>query len=107
MNSKMFLIISVVLIVVGLGYMMLSMNPSGKRTTLTGQFVSMSDCTGVVQGTRITDYGNMESLCDNSEKYDGKVVNITGYVFERECEQGKECFMGPQMEEVEEIEIVE
>ena len=107
MKSNMLLVFSVVLIVAGIISMAFFFNPTGRKMTLTGHFVSMSDCTGVVQGTRIMDYGNSDTMCQNSGRYDGQVINITGYVYDMDCEGEEGCFMGPRMEDVESIEIVE
>ncbi len=78
----------------------------GEKATVAGQFVKLEDCTGVVDGTLITDYGNTTlSDCENAEMFNGKILQVTGYVYEQECE-GEGCFYGPYMKDVESIETV-
>lgn|GEM_PF-2076743 len=106
--SKIILIAAVALLIVGLVSMAFFFTKdSGIKTTLRGQFVSFSSCMGVVQGTLIKDYGNStETACQNAEKYDEKIVEVIGYVYQSDCKKGEECFGGPYMKNIESIEII-
>jgi len=106
MRAKIFLIAGVVFIVAAISVFFIGV-AGDEKMTLTGQFVSTKNCMGVVEGTLITDYGDPSwPMCDNAEKYEGKVVEVTGWVYHYECQQGEECFGGPYMRNVESIEIL-
>ncbi len=104
-DSKIFLVIGIALIFTGIAFFFME----GKLTkqTVTGQFISTNDCMGIVQGVVVTDYGNStDSMCDNSKKYNGKVVEVTGYIYEHDCKEGEGCFEAPYMKDIEEIRLV-
>ena len=105
MDSKIFLVAGVIVLFIGV--MSMFMGSSDTKVTISGQFVVTKGCMGVVQGTLIEDYGNStEPMCDNAAFYDGKVVEVTGYVYEYECKKGEECFGGPYMKDIESIEVI-
>lgn len=105
MEAKIFLVAGVIVLLIGV--MSMFMGNSDTRVTLSGQFVSTKGCMGVIQGTLVEDYGNStESMCDDAVKYEGKVVEVTGYVYNHKCEKGEECFGGPYMRNIESIEII-
>ncbi|UCG95478.1 MAG: hypothetical protein JSV92_00275 [archaeon] len=105
MNSKIFLVIGIVLVIAGASLFVFR-SIGDRKATVTGQFLAREDCTGVVQGTLITDYGGSGDMCDEAEKYDGRVLEVTGRVYELECTGGEQCFGGPHMRNVESIEIM-
>ena len=105
MDSKIFLVAGVM--VLSIGVISMPMDSSDVKVTMSGQFVATKGCMGVVQGTLIEDYGNStEPMCDDATKYEGKVVEVTGYVYNHKCEKGEECFGGPYMRNIESIEII-
>ncbi len=105
-NGKIFLITGVALVTIAVSLFVMG-NMGDTKATITGQFIATNGCRGVVGGTLITDYGPMANLCESSEKYEGKMVEVTGWVYNPGCKKGEECFVGPYMRNVEEIRIVE
>ena len=111
MEPRKILTLSIFVLLLGISLMIFSAWSViflGEKMTLRGQFIALENCKGVVQGILITGYGNTtNSSCDNAAMYDGKIVEVTGYVYKHECEKEEECFGGPYMKDIEEIKIVE
>lgn len=74
------------------------------KATIRGKFTSTKGCMGVVNGTLLTDFANK---CDEAAKYEGKLVEVTGSIYEYKCEPHEQCFDGPHMKNIESIKIIE
>ncbi len=74
------------------------------KVTVRGVFTLTEGCMGVVEGTLLTDFADN---CDESAKYEGKFVEVTGSVYEHECNPEEQCFDGQYMRNIESIRIVD
>lgn len=106
MDSRIFLLAGVVLIIAAVSVFFVK-STGDTEAIVTGQFMATSGCMGVVRGTLITDYGPDADMCGSAETYEGKVVEVKGWVYSHKCEAGEECFGGPYMRNVEEIRILD
>ncbi|MDO9516609.1 MAG: hypothetical protein Q7J10_01025 [Methanosarcinaceae archaeon] len=78
--------------------------PSEYKATIRGEFSSTKGCLGVVNGTLLTDFANR---CDEAAKYEGKLVEVTGIIYEHKCKPNEQCFGGLYMDNIESIKIIE
>ncbi len=74
------------------------------KVTVRGVFTLTNGCMGVVAGTLLTDFADN---CDESAKYEGNFVEVTGFVYEHECDPEEQCFDGQYMKNIESIRIVD
>lgn len=74
------------------------------KVTVRGVFTLTEGCMGIVEGTLLTDFANK---CNESAKYEGKIVEVTGLVYEHECDPEEQCFDGQYMKNIESTRIVD
>lgn len=74
------------------------------KATVQGRFFITSGCMGVVEGILLPGFANK---CDEAQKYQNRIVEISGVVSIEECQTGEQCWGGPEMKEIRSIRIIQ
>lgn len=77
---------------------------SENEVTIRGRFTITKGCMGVVNGILLTDFANK---CEEAAKYEGKIVEVTGILYEAKCKPSTQCFGRFHTKNIKSIKIVD